>query len=104
MIKNELKELMNDIHIKKMKSLISGLLGEPISVLMENNIDSVSFMNKINEELLGAVKVIFKENLELREHDLDNKHYFGFYLGDELIFEYGYYTDKEDKTEHKLLN
>lgn len=106
MKKTKIREVMDELHREKMKMLISELIEEAIGALIKRKMDSKEMMDSLNQELLGAVKVIFKEDLELREHDSDNNHYFGFYLDDKLIFEYGYCEDEieDDKTEHKTLN
>lgn len=101
----EIAKMLEKLHKGKMKSLISELLKEAIEGLMRKQLSSPVIMETLNKELISAVKIIFKEDLELKEHDEADKHYFGFYLDDKLIFEYGYIQeDENDKTRHKILN
>lgn len=101
----EIKKILEELHRGKMKSLISTLLNEGISTLIEKEINDIEILENLNKELISAVKIIFKEDLELRERDSEGKHYFGFYLDNELIFECGYNeVDENHKTRHKILN
>ena len=94
-IKKEIdrEEFYIKIHRDKMKQLMSDTLKEAIEVLIKSDKGTPKLMESLNKELIKAIKVIFKEDLIVKTSQKDDKVYMGFYLDDELIFEYGYYLD-----------
>ena len=96
---NEMSEM---IHRRKMYALISDCIREIITALMEKEgkIDiTLELMELTNLEIVRAVKIIFKEDLEVRKSVRNDNRYTGFYLGDTLIFEYGY----GDESKHQKI-
>lgn len=96
---NEMSEM---IHRRKMYALISDCIREIITALMEKEgkIDiTLKLMELANLEVVRAVKIIFKEDLEVRKSVRNDNSYTGFYLGDTLIFEYGY----GDESKHQKI-
>ena len=96
---NEMSEI---IHRRKMYALISDCIREIITALMEKEgkIDiTLELMELTNLEIVRAIKIIFKEDLEIRKSVRNNNRYIGFYLGNTLIFEYGY----GDESKHQKI-
>ena len=96
---NEMSEM---IHRRKMYALISNCICEIITALMEKEgkIDiTLELMELTNLEIVRAIKIIFKEDLEIRKSVRNNNRYIGFYLGNTLIFEYGY----GDESKHQKI-
>lgn len=96
---NEMSEM---IHRRKMCALISDCIREIITALIEKEgkIDiTLKLMELTNLEIVRAIKIIFKEDLEVRKSVRSNNRYTGFYLGDTLIFEYGY----GDESKHQKI-
>lgn len=94
-IKKEInrEEFLYKIYRDKMKQLISDTLKEAIEGLIKSDKGTPKLMESLNKELIKAIKVIFKEDLIVKTSQKDDKVYMGFYLDDELVFEYGYYLD-----------
>lgn len=96
---NEMSEMT---HRRKMYTLISDCIQEIITALMEKEGKTgitLKRMELTNLEIVKAVKIIFKEDLEVRKSVRNDYRYTGFYLGDTLIFEYGY----GDESKHQKI-
>lgn len=98
---NEMSKMM---YRGKMYALISDYIREVITTLMEEEKEgginiTLDLMKFTDSAIVRAVKIIFKEDLEVRESVRNDNRYIGFYLDDTLIFEYGY----GDESKHQKI-
>lgn len=95
---NEMSKMM---YRGKMYALISDYIREVITTLMEEGDINITLdlMEFTDSAIVRAVKIIFKEDLEVRESVRNENRYIGFYLDDTLIFEYGY----GDESKHQKI-
>lgn len=98
---NEMSKMM---YRGKMYTLISDYIREVITTLMEEEKEgginiTLDLMKFTDSAIVRAVKIIFKEDLEVRESVRNDNRYIGFYLDDTLIFEYGY----GDESKHQKI-
>lgn len=95
-------ETLEMMHRGKMHILISDYIREIITALIEREgeIDiTLELRESTNLEIVRAVKIIFKEDLEVRKSVRNDNIYVGFCLDDILIFEYGY----GDESKHQKI-
>lgn len=89
-LNKEERQQFDEIHEAKMYNTISDLLKEAMEALMKREYVTKPLMRGLNEELIRAVNIIFKEELRVVETCKDDKEFMRFYVDKVCVFEYGY--------------